>query len=259
MAAIDCKADTLRPPEAKPEARWQLLQKRTFTRYINSKLASRGLEVEDLYEDLKDGRVLYNFLEVLTGSSLRKYGKLNKGKMRIQQVANLSVVFKSFPDLDIKLENIGVTDVVDGSPTPVLGWVFASYTHVKGFHRLVWSIIAFYLVLDLGDKDDLGAVKKKVLKWARRRAGSLKPVADLTSSFADGAAFLAILHDVDPAGSPFEPAADALENYARAFGEAEAKYGLPRAPARFLGARRGRESSRVLDARRGQDISSLVR
>lgn len=41
----------------------QVLQKRTFTRYMNSKLKCRGIVVNDLYEDLKSGIVLYNFLE----------------------------------------------------------------------------------------------------------------------------------------------------------------------------------------------------
>ncbi|EGB10530.1 hypothetical protein AURANDRAFT_5483, partial [Aureococcus anophagefferens] len=190
------------------------MQKRTFTRYINSKLKARNLVVGDLYEDLKDGRVLYNFLEVLTGASLKKYGKLNSGKMRIQHVANMNVVFKFFPDADVKLENIGVMDVVDGTPTPTLG--------------LIWSIIAFYLIRDLGGADDdLGAVKKKVLKWAKKKAKTHVAVSDLTRSFADGKAFLAILNDTDAAGSPYDPADDARANFRRAFGDAEDKYGLP--------------------------------
>ena len=90
------------PVKGQPEAHWQLMQKRTFTRYINSKLKSRSLCVEDLYEDVKTGIILYNFLEVLTGQSLKKYGKMNTGKMRIQHVANQNVVFKFFPDADIK-------------------------------------------------------------------------------------------------------------------------------------------------------------
>ena len=98
------------------EAHWQVMQKRTFTRYINSKLKARNLVVGDLYEDLKDGRVLYNFLEVLTGASLKKYGKMNSGKMRIQHVANMNVVFKFFPDADVKLENIGC--LLYTSPSP---------------------------------------------------------------------------------------------------------------------------------------------
>ena len=37
---------TMGPPvKGEPEAHWQLLQKRTFTRYINSKLKARGLSV----------------------------------------------------------------------------------------------------------------------------------------------------------------------------------------------------------------------
>ena len=39
-----------------PEPVWQQLQKKTFTRYINGKLASKGLQINDLYEDVKDGK-----------------------------------------------------------------------------------------------------------------------------------------------------------------------------------------------------------
>ena len=57
---------------------------------------------------------------------MKKYGKMNTGKMRIQHVANQNVVFKFFPDADIKLENIGVMDIVDGTPTPVLGLIWSA-------------------------------------------------------------------------------------------------------------------------------------
>mmetsp|Transcript_5937 Transcript_5937/g.24849 ORF Transcript_5937/g.24849 Transcript_5937/m.24849 type:complete len:1150 (-) Transcript_5937:411-3860(-) len=197
----------------KVEQHWQIMQKRTFTRYMNSKLKGRGIEVTDLYEDLKSGIVLYNFLEVLTGESLKRHGKLNNGNLRIQRVANQNVVFKFFPEADIKLENIGVMDIVDGTPTPVLG--------------LIWSIIAFYLVRELGESgDDLAAVKKKILKWAKKHAQKRVPIHNLTDSFADGRAFLAILNDVDNAGSPYQPA-DPRSNFRAAFADAEAKYGVP--------------------------------
>ena len=54
-----------------PEPVWQQLQKKTFTRYINGKLASKGLQINDLYEDVKDREILYHFLEALTGASLK--------------------------------------------------------------------------------------------------------------------------------------------------------------------------------------------
>ena len=119
-----------------PEPVWQQLQKKTFTRYINGKLASKGLQINDLYEDVKDGKILYHFLEALTGASLKKYGRLNNGRMKIQRVANMNVVFAFLPDADVKISNIGVLDIVEGKPKSVLG--------------LVWSIIAFYLVRDIG-------------------------------------------------------------------------------------------------------------
>ena len=199
-----------------PEPVWQQLQKKTFTRYINGKLASKGLQINDLYEDVKDGKILYHFLEALTGASLKKYGRLNNGRMKIQRVANMNVVFAFLPDADVKISNIGVLDIVEGKPKSVLG--------------LVWSIIAFYLVRDIGGggERDVAAVKRRVLRWARRRCGRRAPVNDLTKSFKDGKAFLAILNDVDAAGSPYEPSTNPVENFERAFADAEQKYGLPR-------------------------------
>ncbi|KAJ1450674.1 calponin homology domain-containing protein, partial [Pelagophyceae sp. CCMP2097] len=191
-------------------------RRRALCRYINSKLAGRSLVVGDLYEDLKSGVLLYHFLEVLTGENLKQYGKLNSGKMRIQHVANMNVVFKFFPDADIKLENIGVMDIVDGNPTSVLG--------------LIWSIIAFYLVKQLGDGgdgDNLAGIKQKILRWCKARASPKVPVTNLTDSFADGRAFLAILNKTDNAGSPYVPEADPCANFRTAFADAEAKYGVP--------------------------------
>jgi len=36
--------------------------------------------------------------QILSGTELKKYGKMSKGKMRIQFVANLNVVFKFLKD-----------------------------------------------------------------------------------------------------------------------------------------------------------------
>ena len=42
--------------------------------------------------------------------------------------------------------------------------------------RLVWSIIAFYLVRDIGGGErDVAAVKRRVLRWASRRCGRRAP------------------------------------------------------------------------------------
>lgn len=52
---------------------WFETQTKTFTAWINGKLSdSRGLFINDLFEDLRDGIVLYNLMEVLSHCSLSK-------------------------------------------------------------------------------------------------------------------------------------------------------------------------------------------
>ena len=69
-----------------------------FTNWINYRLAARDPTVSDLYTDLVDGWVLYELLEELSGQSLASLGKMNKGKMRIQRVANMNIPFKYLKD-----------------------------------------------------------------------------------------------------------------------------------------------------------------
>ena len=53
------------------------------------------------------GRSSTIFLEALTGASLKKYGRLNNGSMKIQRVANMNVVFAFLPDADVKIRTLG--------------------------------------------------------------------------------------------------------------------------------------------------------
>uniref|UniRef100_A0A8C9F0F7 Calponin-homology (CH) domain-containing protein n=1 Tax=Pavo cristatus TaxID=9049 RepID=A0A8C9F0F7_PAVCR len=50
----------------------ELVQKRTFTKWINTHLAKRNppMMVSDLFEDIKDGVMLIALLEVLSGQKL---------------------------------------------------------------------------------------------------------------------------------------------------------------------------------------------
>lgn len=46
------------------------MQKKTFTKWVNSHLARVGCHIADLYADLRDGFVLTRLLEVLSGEQL---------------------------------------------------------------------------------------------------------------------------------------------------------------------------------------------
>ena len=101
-------------------------------RWISKTVEARELTCSNLLEDLKDGWLLFNLCEVhcinsswchffvflissflqtmqkvLSGLELKSFGKWSKGKMRIQTVANMTIVFKYLKSIDIKLGNIG--------------------------------------------------------------------------------------------------------------------------------------------------------
>lgn len=48
----------------------EAVQKKTFTKWVNSILSRVGCRISDLYLDLRDGRMLIKLLEVLSGERL---------------------------------------------------------------------------------------------------------------------------------------------------------------------------------------------
>ncbi|KAL8184114.1 UNVERIFIED_CONTAM: hypothetical protein K2H54_006975 [Gekko kuhli] len=49
----------------------EAVQKKTFTKWVNSHLARVTCRISDLYSDLRDGRMLLRLLEVLSGEQLQ--------------------------------------------------------------------------------------------------------------------------------------------------------------------------------------------
>lgn len=48
----------------------EAVQKKTFTKWVNSHLSRVSCRITDLYMDLRDGRMLIKLLEVLSGERL---------------------------------------------------------------------------------------------------------------------------------------------------------------------------------------------
>ena len=61
------------------------IQKKTFTKWVNSFLVKVRIEVNDLFLDLADGKSLMKLLEIISGEKL---GKPNSGKMRVHKIYN---------------------------------------------------------------------------------------------------------------------------------------------------------------------------
>nr|CAD7569913.1 unnamed protein product [Timema californicum] len=75
------------------------LQKKVFTKWINSFLERVGMKVEDLYLDMRDGRMLLKLIEIISGEKL---GKAHTGALKVFWAENIN---KSLDYLSNKNEN----------------------------------------------------------------------------------------------------------------------------------------------------------
>jgi hypothetical protein len=53
----------------------EYVQKKTFTKWINSHLRNSGFKVHDLFHDLRDGIILIKLLEIVSGEPLVRSNK----------------------------------------------------------------------------------------------------------------------------------------------------------------------------------------
>ncbi|XP_077320479.1 nesprin-2 isoform X2 [Lithobates pipiens] len=191
-------------------------QKRTFLNWINSQLLKHQQKsvVTDLYADIRNGHILLDLLEVLSGEVLPR----EKGKNLFQSRSNIESALTFLGKRSIKLINIHVEDIISGKPSIVLGliWQIILHFHIEGLASI------------LAAPDDLQPVKcdtkkeasptaspspkrsarsrwkisaqKVLLHWAQEqcaRVGSVN-VKDFKSSWKNGQAFLAIIHSLRP-------------------------------------------------------------
>uniref|UniRef100_A0A452VIN8 Calponin-homology (CH) domain-containing protein n=1 Tax=Ursus maritimus TaxID=29073 RepID=A0A452VIN8_URSMA len=236
----------------------EIVQKRTFTKWINSHLAKRKppLVVDDLFEDMKDGVKLLALLEVLSGQKLPcEQGRRMK---RIHAVANIGTALKflegrksMYRGSPIKLVNINSTDIADGRPSIVLG--------------LVWTIILYFQIEELTSNlpqlqslsgstssvDSMvsaetasppskrkvatkiqGNAKKALLKWVQYTVAKQTgiEVKDFGRSWRSGVAFHSVIHAIRPELVDLERVKGRpnRENLEEAFTIAETELGIPR-------------------------------
>jgi len=213
---------------------WLIKQEKVFSAWCNAKLASgwasrkaagetapaEPVQIDDLITDFSDGIKLYQLLETLSGENLRVLGKLSlKPRMDIQKIANLNICFKYLRQT-VKMVGIGEKDILDSDAKLVLG--------------MVWSIIVWFMLKELGTTGGgLAKVKEAAKSWAAGHVNNPAKypgvaVANFTTSFADGRAFLAILNSHSPEICPYDPTDDARDNLDKAFGRAHDGLGVPR-------------------------------
>ncbi|XP_055912169.1 spectrin beta chain isoform X5 [Eupeodes corollae] len=195
----------------------ETVQKKTFTKWVNSHLCRVNCRIADLYVDMRDGKNLIKLLEVLSGERLPKP---TKGKMRIHCLENVDKALQFLRDQRVHLENIGSHDIVDGNASLNLG--------------LIWTIILRFQIQDITieevDNKETKSAKDALLLWCQMKTAGYHNVnvRNFTTSWRDGLAFNAIIHKHRPDLVQFEKLSksNAIHNLNNAFNVAEDKLGL---------------------------------
>ncbi|XP_025047789.1 spectrin beta chain, erythrocytic isoform X3 [Alligator sinensis] len=195
----------------------EAVQKKTFTKWVNSHLARMTCRISDLYMDLRDGRMLIKLLEVLSGELLPKP---TKGRMRIHCLENVDKALQFLKEQRVHLENMGSHDIVDGNHRLVLG--------------LIWTIILRFQIQDIIVQTQEGretrSAKDALLLWCQMKTAGYPHVnvTNFTSSWKDGLAFNALIHKHRPELIDFENLrrSNARHNLEHAFSVAERHLGI---------------------------------
>nr|XP_040035677.1 spectrin family protein isoform X2 [Gasterosteus aculeatus aculeatus] len=195
----------------------EAVQKKTFTKWVNSHLGRVTSRIGDLYTDLRDGRMLIRLLEVLSGEQLPKP---TKGRMRIHCLENVDKALQFLKEQKVHLENMGSHDIVDGNHRLTLG--------------LIWTIILRFQIQDISveteDNKEKKSAKDALLLWCQMKTAGYPNVNihNFTTSWRDGLAFSAIVHKHRPDVIEFDnlKRSNAHYNLQNAFNVAEKDLGL---------------------------------
>uniref|UniRef100_A0A8D3DD11 Spectrin beta chain n=1 Tax=Scophthalmus maximus TaxID=52904 RepID=A0A8D3DD11_SCOMX len=195
----------------------EAVQKKTFTKWVNSHLSRVSCRITDLYMDLRDGRMLIKLLEVLSGERLPKP---TKGRMRIHCLENVDKALQFLKEQRVHLENMGCHDIVDGNHRLTLG--------------LIWTIILRFQIQDISveteDNKEKRSAKDALLLWCQMKTAGYPNVniRNFTTSWRDGMAFNALIHKHRPDLIDYDKLkkSNAHHNLQNAFNLAEQHLGL---------------------------------
>ncbi|XP_056623302.1 spectrin beta chain, erythrocytic isoform X2 [Triplophysa dalaica] len=200
----------------------EAVQKKTFTKWVNSILARVSCRITDLYLDLRDGRMLIKLLEVLSGERLPRP---TKGRMRIHCLENVDKALQFLKEQRVHLENMGSHDIVDGNHRLILG--------------LIWTIILRFQIQDIivetGQADQTGrqetrSAKDALLLWCQMKTAGYPNIniTNFTTSWKDGMAFNALIHKHRPDLLDYGnlQRSNPTHNLLKAFNVAEKKLGV---------------------------------
>jgi len=165
----------------------------------------------DLQKDLKDGVLLINLLEILSGKSLGKYNR--NPRVPTQKYENTHIAIEFVKSEGIKIVNIGNTDITDGNLRIILG--------------LIWTLILRYQV-NRGAGD--GSAKDELLRWVQSKIPEYN-ITNFKQNWNDGKALNALTNALAPGSAPDHASLDpsrGVDNCAKGMNAANSNLGIPK-------------------------------
>jgi hypothetical protein len=147
--------------------RWIVIQKNTFTNWINEQLKTENESVEDVRADLTDGVKLIKLMTALQQPHPKVSQRYFKNPLNQHQcLENITLALNAITDDGIRLVNIGNTDIANGNLKLILG--------------LVWHLILRYQI----GKTKIPP-KKLIIAWIKAVLPQIK-LTNLTKDLNDG-------------------------------------------------------------------------
>mmetsp|Transcript_22634 Transcript_22634/g.63587 ORF Transcript_22634/g.63587 Transcript_22634/m.63587 type:complete len:430 (+) Transcript_22634:105-1394(+) len=164
---------------------WADIQEVAFTRWCNNHLEDRGMNIGTLKEDFTNGVALINLLEIISHpKTIPKYNR--HPRIPIQKTENFNIALDFIKAQNIKLVNIGASDLVNGSTKLQLG--------------LIWTLILRYEI-NKGQDRDYNAAKNALLEWIRSKIPEYD-IKNFKKDWNDGRALCALNNAIKPGLCP---------------------------------------------------------
>jgi len=188
---------------------WVRVQKKTFTRWCNTYLLERRLKIEDITQDLADGKALIGLLEQISSKTVAPTYNKNP-KIRVQKIENVNFSLDFLKTEGIKLVGVGGGDIVDGNLKLILG--------------LIWTIILRYQI----QVAEGNSARADLLEWVRQRIPEYN-INNFAGDWASGRAICALTEAVQPGqmNLPHDFKNDAIANAQMGMSKAEQNMNIP--------------------------------
>lgn len=199
------------------EKKWESVQIKAFTSWLNGYLSKRNMEITDMTTQLDDGVKLINFLELLSEKRVKqKY--IEKPPTRIQKIENLHIAL-SFLEKEMEVRSTASAEnFADNNLTLILGFF--------------WTLFKKYRIQTI--KQDGESSEAGLLLWVKKTTDGYPDcnVESYKHSFRTGMPFLALCDKY--IGNPeildyttFNKE-NTVENLNKAFEIAETHMGIPK-------------------------------